>query len=613
VKRAELRNGVGGFNEIDGPVGLAVSGNLLAIASSVSDAVTLADISNPASPVLRATMKDGQFGFDYLNGASAVAFNGSLLAIGSSADNSVTLVDVATPTSPALRAVVRDGVNGFNQLAGVSALAWSGNVLIVAAGMDSSLTLIDCSVATNPILITTLVNGIDGVAGLGGVRSLALRNGLLAAGSSQGAGSVALIDITSPAQPVLRAVWSDNQAGLNFLGGVSGVAFAGTNLVVTASRESAYTILAPEPRFVALASEGWAGIGTIHPAAPLHVVGNVVVEQAKSVQMQTDSFAAGFNASAPGLYATAFGGDTLASGDYSLAGGYQNMALGRYSVALGYQSKAHDYFSFAIGNECIASNYTTFALGTRARVLHPQSFVWSDGSSDGTVADYYFSSQRQGQFRVKATGGMNIVGGSNAPTFSYSAGRKGGFDMPVGYGENTNNSGSSAPVLRLVSWGGDSAEGVLSVSSVGTGNLARFGNSSVFVSTLTTNGTWSGLAFNPTSDRAAKENFSSVNPSEVLEKVLSLPVSRWNYKAAPGLEHIGPVAQDFHAAFGLNGEDDKHIATVDADGVTLAALQGLNRKLTTELQARDAEIRELKSSLAGLKILVERLARERSD
>jgi len=55
------------------------------------------------------------------------------------------------------------------------------------------------------------------------------------------------------------------------------------------------------------------------------------------------------------------------------------------------------------------------------------------------------------------------------------------------------------------------------------------------------------------------------------------------------------------------GPDDKHIATVDADGVALAAIQGLNQKLTDELKRRDAENAEMKQQLRELKQSVERL------
>jgi hypothetical protein len=98
------------------------------------------------------------------------------------------------------------------------------------------------------------------------------------------------------------------------------------------------------------------------------------------------------------------------------------------------------------------------------------------------------------------------------------------------------------------------------------------------------------------SDRNSKHAFSAINPHEVLEKVTALPISEWQYKAAPGQEHIGPMAQDFHAAFGLNGEDDTHISTVDEGGVALAAIQGLNQKL----EEKNAEITELKARLDRL-------------
>jgi hypothetical protein len=90
---------------------------------------------------------------------------------------------------------------------------------------------------------------------------------------------------------------------------------------------------------------------------------------------------------------------------------------------------------------------------------------------------------------------------------------------------------------------------------------------------LSTTGVWVNG-----SDESSKQDFASVDPSEVLDEVADLPVRSWAYKADPDVRHIGPTAQDFHAAFGL-GEDDRHIGTVDADGVALAAIKGLNLEL----------------------------------
>ena len=97
---------------------------------------------------------------------------------------------------------------------------------------------------------------------------------------------------------------------------------------------------------------------------------------------------------------------------------------------------------------------------------------------------------------------------------------------------------------------------------------------------VTVGGMWTNA-----SDRNLKENFSSIDALSLLEKVAQLPLSTWNYKAEGSeISHIGPMAQDFYAAFGV-GENDQHIGTVDANGVALAAIQGLYQ-LTQEQQAQ---------------------------
>jgi len=118
---------------------------------------------------------------------------------------------------------------------------------------------------------------------------------------------------------------------------------------------------------------------------------------------------------------------------------------------------------------------------------------------------------------------------------------------------------------------------------------------------LHVNGEAGVTALNITCDRNAKEQFTTVEARAVLDKVLRLPITSWQFKDQPGVRHLGPVAQDFHAAFAL-GRDDTHIATVDADGVGLAAIQGLNEKLEEQLKQKDAELERVKAenqSLAG--------------
>ena len=123
--------------------------------------------------------------------------------------------------------------------------------------------------------------------------------------------------------------------------------------------------------------------------------------------------------------------------------------------------------------------------------------------------------------------------------------------------------------------------------------------------------------FNNSSDRNAKQNFAPVNASEILGKVLRLPLSEWSYKADAATRHIGPMGQDFYSIFEI-GTDEKHIAPIDEGGVALAAIQGLNQKLEEKLREQEAEsktknerIAALEASIAELKEAMSRLLAER--
>ncbi len=94
------------------------------------------------------------------------------------------------------------------------------------------------------------------------------------------------------------------------------------------------------------------------------------------------------------------------------------------------------------------------------------------------------------------------------------------------------------------------------------------------------------------SDINAKENITSISTSNILDKVMALPISVWNYKFDEDhVKHLGPMAQDFFAQFGLGHTDDK-IATIDTSGVALASIQELGNRL----KQKDSEIEALKTS-----------------
>ncbi len=239
-------------------------------------------------------------------------------------------------------------------------------------------------------------------------------------------------------------------------------------------------------------------------------------------------------------------------------------------------------------NNLVADNAGfSFAAGRRAQANHPGSFVWADSRNAS------FASAGDNTFNVRAEGGAHF-----------------GSDTSLFFGTTTRQ------MLNL--WGESHAIGVQAgttyfrTSDAGGFSWHRGGTHSdtanspgaggVEVMRLNSGGLRVNGTFVSASDRNKKENFTEVNPREVLDKVVDLPVTRWNYKADSQSRHLGPMAQDFRAAFGL-GEDDKHIATVDADGVALAAIKGLNQKLEETVRAQESRIERLETDLAELRQL----------
>jgi len=111
----------------------------------------------------------------------------------------------------------------------------------------------------------------------------------------------------------------------------------------------------------------------------------------------------------------------------------------------------------------------------------------------------------------------------------------------------------------------------------------------------------------PASDRARKTAFADIDLRKVREEVARLPITTWSCKSDDEtIRHIGPMSQDFYAAFNI-GYDDKHIGTIDESGVALAAIQGLNAKVESALDEKNrrldeqsATIREQQRQLAEL-------------
>lgn len=114
---------------------------------------------------------------------------------------------------------------------------------------------------------------------------------------------------------------------------------------------------------------------------------------------------------------------------------------------------------------------------------------------------------------------------------------------------------------------------------------------------------YDGGSWGCSSDRNVKENFQPVDGREVLQKLMAVPITTWNAIGTdPNVRRMGPMAQDFYAAFGL-GDDDKVITTGDLDGVALASIQGLYGIVQTQeaqISALQQENADLQARLAAI-------------
>jgi len=312
----------------------------------------------------------------------------------------------------------------------------------------------------------------------------------------------------------------------------------------------------------------------------------------------------GTSNSAHGRYAFVGGGENnAASGQYSVVGGgVGNYALGEYSTVPG-----------GFGNGAYAS--CSFAAGRWSDASHDGAFVWNDSN----LPNFY--SARPYEFAVRASNGMRLcdspITGYESQLFVSCMGKPQLYLYGTESGDFARlrmaNSTYETQFWDIATLGGvfniwynGDGQNILQLLPDDATNLLMMRNGA----RLTNGGAWTNA-----SDRDAKTNFAPVNGRQILDELVATPIMTWNYKSEPeSMRHMGPTAQDFRGAFGL-GSDDKTISTIDADGVALAAIQGLHQ-LAVEQNAQIATLRqqnaEMQTRLAALEAAVARMAAEPS-
>ncbi|HET7462832.1 MAG TPA: tail fiber domain-containing protein [Longimicrobium sp.] len=282
-----------------------------------------------------------------------------------------------------------------------------------------------------------------------------------------------------------------------------------------------------------------------------------------------------WNSGSIGYGSVAMGSNTTASGSNSFAMGNGSTASADEAVALGSSSSATGNQAFAVNGT--ASGQAAFALGSGAQATGDNAMAIGPSAIAGGLAATVI--------------GPSVANGSFGVAIGLQNSASGQFSVAIGKNARTANRQGSVVL-------GDGCAGFSSDSVYPTANnqfvIRGCGGVKIYTNQGLTSGVElaaGGSSWSVVSDRNRKENFLAVRGEELLNRLRSVPVSTWNYLSQDRtIRHMGPMAQDFRAAFGL-GESELQINSLDIDGVNMAGVQAL----TTRTDAQAEEIRALRA------------------
>ena len=281
----------------------------------------------------------------------------------------------------------------------------------------------------------------------------------------------------------------------------------------------------------------------------------------------------------------------------TVGGGYCNQATAEYATIAG--GGRSDPGDSSTGNRA-TDNYGTVGGGGNNQAgnanedLTDATYATVGGGFSNVAYGYGatvsggFSNVASGSRAVVGGGWQNIAGGNYATVpGGYLNNATGGVSFAAGHRALASHEGTFVWADSNDISFGSRAMNEFAVRATG-GVRFVLGIDGLGTPTWTCSVT-DGSSWSCSSDRNLKENLVAADERETLERLSRVPIYYWNAKGQdPAIRHMGPMAQDFYAAFGV-GEDDKHISTIDTDGVALAAIQGLYQ-LSQEQGARIEEL-----------------------
>jgi hypothetical protein len=320
-------------------------------------------------------------------------------------------------------------------------------------------------------------------------------------------------------------------------------------------------------------------------------------------------------------------GNSIAGNASVIGGGLGNTNFAPYStIGGGYEntiqpSAANSTISGGWSNTIQSNAWNSTIGGGDVNTIQTNAYSSTIGGGGGNTIQINANDSTIGGGNgniIQSNATFSTIGGGNTNTIqtgAYESTIGGGLDnsvvgvyatVPGGHNNTASGTASFAAGQSALAtndgafvWSDNSS--TLSFSSTvsnqfsarAAGGVRFFSNSGATLGVQLTN---NATAWTTLSDRDAKANIEPISVREVLDHLVAMPISKWSYKDDPTQRrYIGPMAQDFHAAFGL-GDDDKRISTLDSESVALAAIQGLNQKV----EEKDTEIAALERRLADL-------------
>jgi hypothetical protein len=347
-------------------------------------------------------------------------------------------------------------------------------------------------------------------------------------------------------------------------------------------------------------------------------VSNSIVPPGSQIPYGPSSFiGAGYGNSITSDFSVIAGGyQNVLTGEYAaITGGFDNSVSGAYAAILDGEGNsaggAYSYIGSGQGNSITANGSVGGVTGA--------AYASIAGGLNNTIEAVVSSGARYGFIgggHGNALAAFNgVIGGgqSNTAIGDDSTVPGGLSNYAAGVASFAAGNGSQALTNGSFVWSDDSRGATTLKSTAINQFLARAAGGFYLYSSANLksgvklaagSGSWSSL-----SDRAAKIGIEDVDDARILAKVQALPVSEWSYAAqGTGIRHLGPMAQDFRAAFGL-GEDAKHISAVDEEGVALAAIKALQ----AEVAEKDRKFKDLDAKYTRLDLRLEALERHWSD